>query len=453
MTPYSRGRCHFRPDLPWATAWPVLLLLLLVAGCARSPQPPRDLAPNHLFRPTARSVISSPVAYDFDGDGVLEVAVGAWDGYFYLMDADLRDRPGWPKHSRRGFFASPALADLDGDGVPEVLVTSEAGRLHAWHSDGRDAAGFPVDLGSELWASPTVLEGGPGGPCIAVGGLERMFLFDRLGRPLPGWPQPMAGWADSTAAYAPGLLAVATLTRGDPSQGWLYAWDEVGNLLPGFPVRLAMDSDSSPAVAQLDWDGRWWIVVGDDDGWVHVVDTEGRPRPGFPVRTLGPKPGPTPTPHPPGGNVYSVEASPALADLTGDGRLEIVVGSWDGRLYVWDDAGRPLPGWPVSVEDQIISSAALVDLDGDDRLDIVVGSKDGRLYGWTAEGRPLPGFPYALGAAVFSSPWVGDLDGDGRADIAVGAVNGIHLLRDGGPLGRAAWPTFHADPQRTGRAR
>ena len=83
----------------------------------------------------------------------------------------------------------------------------------------------------------------------------------------------------------------------------------------------------------------------------------------------------------------------------------------------------------------------------------MVGSKDHFLYGWTAAGDPLPGFPYDLDDAVFSSPWIGDLDGDGRADIAVGANNGVHLLRDVGPLGRAAWPRFHADDHNTGAVR
>jgi hypothetical protein len=119
-------------------------------------------------------------------------------------------------------------------------------------------------------------------------------------------------------------------------------------------------------------------------------------------------------------------------------------------MYLWDDAGQALPGWPIRVSDQIISSAALVDLDGDDRLDVVVGSKDGHLYGWTVEGRSLPGFPYDLGDHVFSSPWIGDLEEDGRADIVVGANNGVHLLRDVGPLGRRAWPMFHQNEARTG---
>jgi hypothetical protein len=434
-----------------------LLILATLLGCRPSVQEPQVLGGNHRFKPTEDQVISSPHAHDFDGDGAYEIAIGSWDGYFYLLDSQLNDLPGWPKYSPKGFFSSPALADLDGDGAPEILVGSEAGRLFAWHADGHDVEGFPLDLGYRIWASPTILDGPPirgqSSRIFAIGGLEQMYLFDAMGEAVSGWPQPIRGWPDATAAHTPGLLAVTTLTPGDPSQGWLYAWHEDGSLLSGFPVGLPMDSDSSPALADLDGDGEWWIIFGDDAGWLHAVATSGRERSGFPVHTAGPRPGPTPTPHPPGGNVYSIEASPAVADLDGDGRLEIAVGSWDGRMYLWDDAGQLLDGWPIVVDDQIISSAALVDLDGDGRLDIVVGAKDGHLYGWTVKGHALPGFPYDLGAPVFSSPWVGDLDGDSRADIIVGANNGIHLLQDAGPLGDQAWPTFHRNAQRTGAVR
>jgi WD40 repeat protein len=422
-----------------ATVIPMLLL-----GCQSSPAPVRELGQGHRFKPTSDPVISSAIAHDLDGDGIKEIAVGSWDGSFYLLDHTLSDLEGWPQHSPKGFFSSPALADLDGDGRPEILVGSEAGKLFAWQADGRDAPSFPLDLGYKLWSSPTILDG----PRIAVGGLEEMFLFDAEGRLVAGWPQPIEGWPDATAAHVHDLLVVTTLTPGDPSHGWLYAWHEDGRRLPGFPVELPMDSDSSPALADLDGDGQVWIVFGDDAGWLHVIDTNGLERTGFPVRSVGPQPGPTPTPHPPGGNIYSIEASPAIGDLDGDGKLDIAVGSWDGRMYLWDSSGELLPGWPISVEDQIISSAALVDLDGDDRLDIVVGSKDGRLYGWTVEGRALPRFPFELGAPVFASPWVGDC----WADIVVGANNGIHLLEDVGPLGRQAWPTFHQNARRTGAA-
>ncbi len=412
-------------------------------------QLPSDRELGHRFKPTSKPVISSPVAWDFDGDGVKEIAVGSWDGRFYVLTRELDDLSGWPQRSPKGFFSSPALADLDGDAHMELLVGSESGYLYAWNDDGSAVGGFPVSLGYQVWSSPTVLDG----PMVAIGGLEQMYLLDATGRHVPGWPQPMPGWADGTAATDGHVVAIASLTPGDPSQGWLTAWTVAGDLLPGFPVELPLDADSSPALADFDGDSQTWIVLGDDAGWLHVISKAGRERPGFPVRTLGPSPGPTPTPHPPGGNIYSIEASPAVADVNGDGRLEIAVGSWDGRMYLWDDAGRSLDGWPVQVADQIISSAALVDLDGDGRLDVVVGSKDGCLYGWTVEGKPLPGFPYALAASVFSSPWVGDLEGDGRADIVVGANNGIHVLQDVGPLGRRAWPMFHRDEAHTGAAR
>ena len=421
-------------------------LLVCLAACRHAAAEPVCDSDGHCYRLTADAVISSPVAWDWDGDGIKEIAVGSWDGYFYLVDHRLRDLPGWPKWSGKGFFSSPALTDLDGDGRPEVLVGSEAGMLFAWRFDGADVAGFPIDLGYPIWASPTALDA----QRIAIGDRSWMRVLDRDGHAAAGWPQPIEGWPDATVAAGRGILALTTLTPGDVSKGWIYAWRENGELLDGYPVELEMDSDSSPALADLDGDGTLWIIFGDDQGWLHVMDLDGRERAGFPVRSRGPKPGPTPTPHPPGGNVYSIEASPAVADLEGDGRYEIAVGSWDGRMYVWDDAGGLRPGWPVAVEDQIISSAALVDLDGDEQLDLVVGSKDGHLYGWVADGEPLPGFPYALGSPVFSSPWVGDLEGDGRADIVVGTNNGIHVLRGVGSMGASAWPMFHQDEQRQG---
>jgi len=423
-----------------------IALLLMLAGCLPADSS-IEWSDDHLFRHTRSPVISSPVAWDFNGNGSMEIAIGSWDGYFYLLDSDLKDLPGWPKYSPKGFFSSAALADLDGDGVLEIIVGSEIGKLYAWKFDGSDVPGFPIDLGYQIWASPMILPG----PLIALGGLGYMHVFDALGRPVAGWPKPIIGWPDATAATDGNIIALTTLIPGDYSQGWIYAWTVSGRLLPGFPLELPLDSDSSPAIVELDDDSTTWIIFGDDAGYLHVINTKGESRPGFPVRSQGPPSGePIPSPDSAGGNIYSIEASPAVADLSGDGRYEIVVGSWDGQLYVINDKGELLPGWPNRVGDQIISSAALIDLTGDNRLDIIVGSKDEYLYGWDFDGEQLPGFPVHLKAHIFSSPWIGDLGGNGQADIVVGANNGIHLLRNMGPLGRSAWPMFHANKERTG---
>ena len=336
----------------------------------------------HLLRPTAGPVIASPLVADLDRDGRPEIAVGSWDGYFYLLDEGLRDKPGWPRYSPRGYFSCPAAADLDGDGRPEIVVGSEAGRVYAWRVDGTALPGWPVDLRHRIWSSPAILPGGQ----VAILGAGQMFVLDARGRPVRGWPQPVLGWGDATAAYNGRILAVATLAEGVPpaflarfgirDAGAVHAWRTDGAPLPGFPVRLAADSDSSPALADLDGDGRDEIIVGDDGGWLHVFDQTGRELPGFPQQT---------------GSL--IEASPAIGDLDGDGSPDIVAGSWDGRMYAWDRHGRPLPGWPQQAGDQFISSAALADLDADGLPDVIAGSKDHRLYGWNGRGRMLPGFP------------------------------------------------------------
>ncbi|HPJ30788.1 MAG TPA: FG-GAP-like repeat-containing protein, partial [Methanothrix sp.] len=130
-----------------------------------------------------------------------------------------------------------------------------------------------------------------------------------------------------------------------------------------------------------------------------------------------------------------VWSSPALSDLDGDGELEIVVGTNEGMLYVFNEDGTRVAGFPTAAEGPIRSSPAVADLDGDGSLDIVVGSDDDRLYAWNGLGDPLAGFPRLTSSDVASSPAVGDLDGDGSLEVVVGSNDrGIYAFNgDGSP--------------------
>jgi hypothetical protein len=419
---------------------------ITISGCDQAQFPA-----NHLFRAAAKPVAASPVIVDFNRDGKLDIAIGSTDGYFYLLDDSLRDLSGLPpfrvknfnpaeqkrlEYAQGGFYSSPAAWDFGPDGYPEIFVAHENAGLCGWRFEpGSNTAvpllNFPITLGDLIWSSPTIVADS----LLAIGGFEKMFVFDRSGKSPPGWPQPLKGWAEATAAWGDDVLAITTLVPGAASRGYLYAWHLNGALYPNFPINLKMDSNSSPTLADLNNDGRVEIIAGDDAGFLHVFTLDGHELPGFP-RLAGDR----------------LESSPAVVDLDGDNTLDIIAGAMDGYIYVWNAVGDVRLGWPAATGGAVRSSPAVADIDGDGQLNVIVGAHDRRLHAFSANGGIVPGFPIDCGDKIFSSPWVGDLDGDGRTDIVVGANNGIHRLCNSGKLGAAPWPRFRRDVAHTGAA-
>jgi hypothetical protein len=137
-------------------------------------------------------------------------------------------------------------------------------------------------------------------------------------------------------------------------------------------------------------------------------------------------------------------ASPALADLTGDGVPEIVMQTNAG-VSVWRGDDEPLPGWPVAYaeigevySDMGSSAPAIGDVDGDLSPDVVFASQttsSSRLYAHASDGVPLEGFPVEIEGCEARAPAIADIDLDGRNEIIVGgdAWEGI-----GGDMSRPA---------------
>jgi len=112
-----------------------------------------------------------------------------------------------------------------------------------------------------------------------------------------------------------------------------------------------------------------------------------------------------------------------LADVDQDGNLEIIQGSSDRSLHVWDFAGNYLPGWPVeNMPDLICSKCAIGDIDTSySGLEIVVAGKNSMLMAYHNDGTIVSGWPQIAGEiSPYKSPVLFDLDLNGDLEIIIG---------------------------------
>ena len=162
-----------------------------------------------------------------------------------------------------------------------------------------------------------------------------------------------------------------------------------------------------------------------------------------------------------------VRPAPALADLDGDGAVDVVVGDESGALRALaGGTGKPL--WTIKNGESeygardYIAAAAIADLDGDGHDDVVAASRDTILTAYRGkDGSVL--WQHSGDAGVHASPTIADFDLDGKPEVLAAWSYGdikVHAGDDRrGPLGhqpaarrrRHRGPVRHADPA-TGRA-
>ncbi len=204
-------------------------------------------------------VVTTPAIGDIDGDGHNDVVWGSFDGHIYAVDGrDGSPKTGWPLFIRDTIYSSPVLYDLDGNGKLEIIIgtdthadptanpagvppTIQGGRLHVLTYQAQEYPGFPYDVDQIIMSAPVVGDiTGDGTPKIVFG--TGTYY---------GNPAPCGG------GNAP--LRKRTI----------YALRCTGQLVPGFGVAgmggMTGEVKNSPALADLDGDGILDVVVTDID--------------------------------------------------------------------------------------------------------------------------------------------------------------------------------------------
>lgn len=145
-------------------------------------------------------------------------------------------------------------------------------------------------------------------------------------------------------------------------------------------------------------------------------------------------------------------ASPAVADLDGDGKMEIVAALYS--TFVFSADGTPRGAKGTATEGRVYAPHVVADLDGDGVTEIVVGGNEGTVAayeftggalalkgGWPASTCSAGQCPEARGMAA------ADLDGDGKIEIAVTTTNTqdtgaqVFVFEPDGSM-RAGWPRY-----------
>lgn len=276
-----------------------------------------------------------------DGSAAIDQALAKVD-VSKLLPADLIENPPQESFDFTATLRLFATYDLAGFGK----VRGEDRRTFSLHRDRREdfglLPGFPLNIGAS--------------------GRSAVTLYD------------LDGDKD-------GRLEIVIAAAGPQSIMALKFDGQKYRMMNGFPLDVmdynglpdAADATlSHPAVGDLFGDGEPYIVVSTIAGAVLVIHRQGaahlnnagQPEPllaGFPVYAEPPDNSSTDT----FGHGRGFLSSPVLADLDGDGMLEIIAASYDGHVYAWkpvdadgDGQADPVPGFPVYCKSEAGAVAA-----------------------------------------------------------------------------------------------
>jgi len=299
---------------------------------------------------------------------------------FFVVDDPSWKRP-FPIDLGSSGEAPPVLVDVDGDGRDEIVLPTADGLVR-------------------------ILSFGPDGLRTIAAALDERRSLPGVARDIGVVRETVVRGAAVGDLGGGGTPAIVVASR----EGKVYAFAPNGERLGGFPVAISSDSSQ-------------------------------RASPSAPVEV-------------------GILSQPVLADLDGRAGLEIVVAALDGRVHAWRKDGSPLPGFPVALRgsggaadrlDKSVSTPAVGDIDGDGRPEIVVGSNalsggTAAVYALRAAGLLHPDGPFVSGWAPFRlqalrpdllptlssgmhmTPGLVDVDGDGDREVVLYAVTGTSVL-------------------------
>jgi hypothetical protein len=466
---------------------------------------------------TKGRIYAPAVVADLEQDGVMDIVAAGGEGTvaaYEWRNKTLAVKPGWPASTKSGGQAPEgrglAAGDLDGDGKIEVVVattnTSDTGaQVFVFAPDGKPFE--PAGTAFPAWPRYNTRKGtggdvdtnGPGqqgygcfGLNVGIGNidddprLEIVVTYDNH--------QINAFKADGTS-----ILASSYFTNrssefpGAPlSWGQFIRWADpvveenhyhlhVGDWPDVKQTMWLQWTASPPSVADVDGDGRNEVVGIPNAEMKESYETQGfafmvlqgahgdgqrsaMRLPGWEILPMSGKP-----PVRGADDYYPPDGvpAPAVANILGDSRPEIIAALNDGAVYAMGPDAQLLWRYDFAkgAEKTFASEPAVADLNRDGVPEIVFGTYSlqkggGRLVVLANTGQELYDIPLenqgtggGNGIGVPAAPSLADLDGDGNLEIVLLTFDhGVDVYTvPGSGTQCLPWPTGRGNLLRNGQ--
>ncbi|KQC07028.1 MAG: hypothetical protein APR54_06445, partial [Candidatus Cloacimonas sp. SDB] len=373
------------------------------------------------------SFVSNPLIYDFNEDGERDIIAQDVLTNLHLLNSSAEEIEGYAWEFDEDIWKSSALGDIDEDGSADLVVACKTGKVYAVNNQGEML--FEFDDCLQQMLTPVISDvTGDGIPEIISFGIDKKLLvLDNSGNLLPGFPLEFETLSVVEMAAADLNLNGQNEILLGTQDGLLHAISSSAEELDNFPVDLGSSICAAPVVTD-----NLKIITGTTNNDLHVVSAAGEL---LVTRNIDSR----------------IANSAILADFDADDELEIAFNTISGDIYLVNQDGSDLEGWPVSTGMQFVNPPLAADIDNDHSIDVLCLTIYNKFYAFRSSGEEFAFSPVPVNLSGTTPASIDDVDSDGDYEIVAGASKGLYMLDIKLAKGNdIPWRTYRGNYQRTG---